>query len=295
MQKLRVINMALKEEITFGVTGTDTEDILLSHIEGIGQPTSTSQKTQGVEQDGCSADDALLDNRVIQLTTTIRTHNRENLDKLKRRVYRVINPKTYNPETGKRGELLIYYTNNANTYRIYGRVEDSVEFKERKNNHDSATISFLCVDPYWLDEKNSNAVVKSSTGGLKFPLKMPTEFAKVSFYKEIDNIGDTETPLTIVFQGPAKNPKITNKTTGEFIKVNMQIAEKERLVINTSQGYETVNLITPYETRDVYNNIDLNSTFFKLQVGKNLLEYASDLEIAKDSVSVEFSNRYIGV
>lgn len=295
MQKLRVINMALKEEITFGVTGTDTEDILLSHIEGIGQPTSTSQKTQGVEQDGCSADDALLDNRVIQLTTTIRTHNRENLDKLKRRVYRVINPKTYNPETGKRGELLIYYTNNANTYRIYGRVEDAVEFKERKNNHDSATISFLCVDPYWLDEKNSNAVVKSSTGGLKFPLKMPTEFAKVSFYKEIDNIGDTETPLTIVFQGPAKNPKITNKTTGEFIKVNMQIAEKERLVINTSQGYETVNLITPYETRDVYNNIDLNSTFFKLQVGKNLLEYASDLEIAKDSVSVEFSNRYIGV
>lgn len=295
MQKLRVINMALKEEITFGVTGTDTEDILLSHIEGIGQPTSTSQKTQGVEQDGCSADDALLDNRVIQLTTTIRTHNRENLDKLKRRVYRVINPKTYNPETGKRGELLIYYTNNANTYRIYGRVEDAVEFKERKNNHDSATISFLCVDPYWLDEKNSNAVVKSSTGGLKFPLKMPTEFAKVSFYKEIDNIGDTETPLTIVFQGPAKNPKITNKTTGEFIKVNMQIAEKERLVINTSQGYETVNLITPYETRDVYNNIDLNSTFFKLQVGKNLLDYASDLEIAKDSVSVEFSNRYIGV
>lgn len=295
MQKLRVINMALNEEITFGVTGTDTEDILLSHIEGIGQPSSTSQKTQGVEQDGCSADDALLDNRVIQLTTTIRTHNRENLDKLKRRVYRVINPKTYNPETGKRGELLIYYTNNANTYRIYGRVEDAVEFKERKNNHDSATISFLCVDPYWLDEKNSNAVVKSSTGGLKFPLKMPTEFAKVSFYKEIENVGDTETPLTIVFQGPAKNPKITNKTTGEFIKVNMQIEEKERLVINTSQGYETVNLVTPHETKDVYNNIDLNSTFFKLQVGKNLLEYASDLEIAKDSVSVEFSNKYIGV
>lgn len=295
MQKLRVINLALKEEVSFDTVGGDLEDILLSHIEGIGQPTSTSQKTQGVDQDGCTADDALLDNRVIQLSATIRTKNRVELDKLKRKVYRVVNPKTYNNETGKRGELLLYYTNNVKTYRIYARVEDAVEFKERKNNHDKATISFLCVDPYWLDEHDTTAVVKSSTGGLKFPMSLPTEFAKISYHCEIDNDGDVETPLIITFVGEAENPKILNKTTGEFIKVNMTISQNEKLVINTSRGQETVNLVTPYETRDVFDNIDLNSTFFKLQVGKNLLEYSSDMEIAQDSVSIEYSKKYIGV
>ena len=295
MQKLRVTNLALNETVIFDIAGSDTEDIFLSHIEGIGQPSSTSQKVQGVEQDGCSAGDALLDTRVIKLTATIRTRNRENLYKLKRRLYRLINPKTYNETTGKRGELLLFYINDYKTYRIYARVEDAVEFNERMNNRDRATISFLCLDPYWLDEEDSLEVIKSSSGGLVFPLRLSTIFSKVQFYRVVENVGDVEVPIQIIFQGPAKNPKILNKTTGEFIKVNMEISNREKLIIDTAQGKETVNLETPLGISDVYNNIDLNSTFFKLIVGKNLLEYSSDLEISNDNVSIIFSNKYVGV
>lgn len=46
MQKLRVINLALNEEITFDSVGNPNEDILLSHIEGLGHPGATSQKSQ---------------------------------------------------------------------------------------------------------------------------------------------------------------------------------------------------------------------------------------------------------
>lgn len=38
MQKLRVINLGLNEEITFDSVGNTNEDILLSHIEGLGHP-----------------------------------------------------------------------------------------------------------------------------------------------------------------------------------------------------------------------------------------------------------------
>lgn len=38
MQKLRVINLALNEEIVFDSVGNIEEDILLSHIEGLGHP-----------------------------------------------------------------------------------------------------------------------------------------------------------------------------------------------------------------------------------------------------------------
>lgn len=237
-----------------------------------------------------------MNSRVIKLQLTIRTKNRQKLYQLRRKIIRIINPKTYNEDTGKRGELLIYYTNDYKKYRIYGKVEDSVEFNDRKNNHDKATISFYCQDPYWLDEKGQDIDIKSVKGGLKFPLILPNKFAIATFYKIIENLGDIESPVQIEYVGPAKNPKITNKTTGEYIQVNMEIGEKEKLVIDTREGKETVNLITPNNVQDVYNKIDLNSTFFKLIVGKNLIEYSSDIEGAKDRVVIkDYTNKYTGV
>lgn len=126
---------------------------------------------------------------------------------------------------------------------------------------------------------------------------MPNKFSTVSFYKEIENEGDTDAPVQIEYVGPAKNPRVTNETTGEFIQVNMEIGEQERLVIDTREGKETVNLITPHETKDVYNNIDLRSNMsLKLIVGKNLIKYSSDIEGAKDKVTIKgYTNKYTGV
>ena len=77
---------------------------------------ATSQKSQGVNQDGCNSEDSLLDPRVIKLDTTIRTQNRQKLYELRRRIMRIINPKTYNTITKKIVELLIYYSNDYIKY-----------------------------------------------------------------------------------------------------------------------------------------------------------------------------------
>ena len=169
----------------------------------------------------------MLDPRIIKLKVTIRTQNKFKLYELRRRIIRVINPKTYNQATGKRGELLIYYTNDYKKYRIYGKVEDSTEFNDRKNNHDTATISFYCQDPYWLDEEGKDIDIKSVKKGLFFPLTLASQFATVLFYKWIDNKGDVEAPVQIEYLGPASNPRVTNETTGEFIQVNMEIGNCE--------------------------------------------------------------------
>lgn len=130
----------------------------------------------------------MLDTRQIKLDATIRTRNREKLYELRRRIFRVVNPKTYNRQTGKQGELLLYYENDYKKYRIYGRVEDSADFASRKKNYDKTTLSFLCVDPYWLDEDDTSMDIKSVVGGFKFPVSLKTKFSTVSFYKIVDNI-----------------------------------------------------------------------------------------------------------
>lgn len=106
--------------------------------------------------------------------------------------------------------------------------------------------------------------------------------------------GDTDAPVKIIFTGPAVSPCISNETTGEFIKINTTIDEKEKIVINTKSGEETVELVTPNGKENVYNDIDLSSTFFSLIAGKNLIRYSSDSEITKDAVSIEFVNKYTG-
>ena len=44
MQKLEIINLALNESIVFNSVGNVTEDILLSHIEGLGHPRGNITK-----------------------------------------------------------------------------------------------------------------------------------------------------------------------------------------------------------------------------------------------------------
>lgn len=44
MQKLEVINLALNESIVFDSVGNPEQDILLSHIEGLGHPRSNKSK-----------------------------------------------------------------------------------------------------------------------------------------------------------------------------------------------------------------------------------------------------------
>lgn len=44
MQKLEITNLALNESIVFSSVGNAEEDILLSHIEGLGHPRRNKSK-----------------------------------------------------------------------------------------------------------------------------------------------------------------------------------------------------------------------------------------------------------
>ncbi len=44
MQKLEIMNLALNESVVFDSVGNLEEDILLSHIEGLGHPRSNKSK-----------------------------------------------------------------------------------------------------------------------------------------------------------------------------------------------------------------------------------------------------------
>jgi hypothetical protein len=110
----------------------------------------------------------------------------------------------------------------------------------------------------------------------------------------INNTGDVPAPVRIQFLGGSTNPTITNETTGEFITVNKVIASNEILEITTGYGDKRVELIADDGTRtNAFNYIDLDSTFFSLALGENILSYNADSG-ACSTRSIYYSNKYLG-
>ena len=292
MQKLKVVN-CLGESIEFGMQAP----FLLSHIEGLGIPTIDVYGTQAPGMDGSQVHDIFLSDRLITSRITIMCDSREELYEKRRQIMRLLNPKLYNSVTKKRGELTLYYTNDYKTYRLFAYSDSSPDFKERIGNNGIADITFTCSNPYFLDEKDITKKLKYFDGGLTFPLTFATKFAEAGYTKTIDNIGDVEVPIIIEYIGAAENPIITNETTGEYIKVNRTLEDGQKLVINTAEGEETVDIVSANgEKTNVFNWLDLNSIFFKLVQGENRITYSADNEMAEDVlVNIIYSNKYVGV
>ncbi|WP_429995361.1 phage distal tail protein [Metabacillus fastidiosus] len=108
------------------------------------------------------------------------------------------------------------------------------------------------------------------------------------------NKGDVPTPIKVTFCGESINPKITNLTTGEFIKVNRSILLNYSLVINTEFGNKEVKIVAPDGVeQNAFSYIDLESSFFMLNVGENRFSFITDG--GQPEVYIEYRNKYLGV
>src|SRR5690606_29914750 len=126
----------------------------------------------------------------------------------------------FNPKLGP--GTLVY--ENGETKREIQAVSESVPVfpsgtDNRGNTYQRGLISLLCPSPFWLDNFTSGEQMSYLMGGLKFPLRLGTSFSQRGFKKKLVNVGDVATPVKIEFKGPATNPVVYNRTTGEFIRV----------------------------------------------------------------------------
>lgn len=190
--------------------------------------------------------------------------------------------------------VLIVNLNGVERY-----IEYNVEkFKEkRKNLYQPLNfiVDLICPNPF-LKELEIGEQISTWIGGWKFKFKLPFRFKqKGEPRKNIENIGDVEAPIEIIFKGPAVNPKITNITTGEFIRVKRTITSDDTLYINTQIGNKTVEIERDGVRKNAFNYIDLNSTFFELIPGDNLIEYSTENNLDPQSVVIKYSNRFLGI
>lgn len=192
------------------------------------------------------------------------------------------------------GELVVNYlgVERKIQYEVTGFFVNSKLLTEPL----SCLLELSCMDPMFEDILQSSEQISTWVGGWKWKFKMPFRMKQRGEpRKNIINEGHVETPVEIEFHGPAVNPQILNLITGEFIRIKRELTSDDILYINTAFGEKKVEIIRDGVREDAFDYLDLESKFFSLQVGDNVIEYQSENGLNPQSVQIYYYNRYIGV
>lgn len=263
--------------------------IILQSISGLGDVKVNNTSTKFVNSDGEKYENSTLDKGEIIIKYAIVAKSIEEYMDIRDRMLKVINPKL--------GEstLEYRYVGKERTIKVVPDNTPSMPIKSNKKITE-CEIVLLAHDPYMKDIYETGEEISTWIGGMPFKFSLPFSLKKRgSTKKNIYNDGHVETPVKIYFKGPAVNPKVINNTTGEFIQVIRELTADDTLIINTEFGNKTVEIVRNGVSTNAFHYIDLDSEFFNLQVGDNLIEYSSDNEINPQSVEIRYKNRYVGV
>lgn len=282
-----IIPYGENEQVILG----DSPPFIITNIRGHSGVDVDVQTQQAYGQDGESWLDSIVRSRFITIETTIIYKTEEEklqlLDKLSR-AFDVKKPITLQYENGEFKKEMVAEVRKS-PYFDFDMSRDVM-------TQEKILIHLTATNPFWLDIKESVREMKAWIGGFSFPLSFPKRFAENGKNIVIENKGNVATPLVIEFYGPAENPEVKNVTTGEYIKVLKNLLKGEKLNITTAFGNKKVELVKEDgSVTNAFGYIDLNSTFFGLEVGNNTLEYSADSGEDEAKVEISFKNRFVGI
>lgn len=255
----------------------------LMNISGIGGLKNNIARAD-TNIDGCVIQSTSLDPRNIVIQGKLKQSNR---DSTRIKLIQALNPKL-------KGKLIHIVNDDLKDAEYLDCIVEEAP-DPRKDFVSTFQISLICPNPNWKKYFEVGEEINTWIGGWKFKFKLPFRFKqKGETKKNIYNKGDIDTPLKIYFKGPAVKPCITNLTTGKFIKINRELKSDDTLIINTERGNKEVIIESNGKKINAFNYIDLDSSFFSLLPGDNLIEYSTE-SLEPQSVEIRFNHLYIGI
>lgn len=241
-------------------------------------------RAKSMLQDGETYLGNTLNVRDISLEIALIAKTEQELAQYRNAMNKVFNPKT--------GEGWLVYKDDLKERKVKCIVNKLPFFSVIAGRASKGLISLTAANPFWLDSLITSEQIAVWIGGMNFPFRFPVRFAVAGEPRiNIINNGDAETPIEIVIIGPCANPAITNQTTGEYIKINRVVLAGETLIVTTDFGNKRIEL----NGVNVFNTIDLGSTFFSLNIADNIIEVTTDNINDNPTVKINYQNRYLGV
>lgn len=293
MQRVTFINQSGKKAV-FGLT----PPYILESVRGTGMLDAQLMLSDSVGYDGKSYQGSYIEDREVTVSIHIKGNTREDMYKKRMELMAILG--LSHQANGEMGRL--EYTNDYGTWWIRAVVRIGVQPQKRVANYNtSISLVFDAPVPYWNDMQPFGDRMAYLDGGLEFPLEIDVnnrvQFGLQGYQTTITNAGDAPAPVEIHITGPGTTPSIYKLNTDEFIKVNKSIDTGDELVIKTGYGNErrvTINRANG-TSESAFGYLDLNSTFFLLDVGENRLEYRSGDDTKTAKIEITGYSQYGGV
>ena len=260
----------ITNQVTTGAITLGSAPYILRNIS-LGSPDAMIATNGAPYQDGSSYIGALFQETPLTIEGLISAASFTLVGSYRRAMEAVLNPKD--------GLALVDVVDNA-TSRSIMAVPEQISFpggQGRGPLSQRFIISMLAPNPLWYDPVvNAETVIEGTP-------------------EDCGNDGDWDTPVTLVVEGPCKDPVITNVTTSKSIKVNITLAAGELLTIVTAFGLKSITKTSGGVDTNAMQYLDATSRdFFWLERGIN------EITIADDSVNVvemtiNWYNKYLGV
>ncbi|WP_195938749.1 phage tail family protein [Romboutsia sp. 1001713B170131_170501_G6] len=272
--------------------------LFLFSVKGFDGLEADIVSSKSAYQDGISIYKTILKDRVLTLNCYLEVDNEQQRYILKRKLYNAFNPKL-------KGHMKIYTDSNQLIGASNLRVIQAPIFDddyESLNELVGFQIQLSMPLPYFEDINENRVDFGNDIGNFFFDLEIEEEGKELSIKNNsivtnITNIGDAETPIKVVFKAKAelKNPSIYNVYTKEYIKINHTMQEGEEITVTTHKGNKRVESYLNGVTTNIFNNLDLGSSFIWLDVGDNVIRYDAETMIEQLEVYIYYTNYYLGV
>ena len=259
----------------------------LFEVEGLEGATVENYTQKSPYQDGTMHIQSILESLEITLTFGIFANNKAELLELKRYVTEVFNKNL--------GLGLLTHNRFDIERQINVIIDGSIKFPNGKINETETfqrgTLTLLAPDPYWKSPVIQNEPMAAFISLFEFPFEDEFEIGMEGHETVIYNRSDAAVPIEIEINGPTVNPCLTNLTTGEMIRVKRELQTDDVLYINTANGNKQVLL----NGQNVFHWLDIQSTFFKLQMGENILKYTADRGTDTATLNIKLQELYNAV
>lgn len=236
-------------------------------------------------QDGETFVSETLEPRIITIDGFFQLSPTNNV--LERRLRKVFNPKLS-------GTLTFHALDFVREIDVRPEALPSIKKEGRRGIF---SIELIAHNPFWRETERMEFLALL-TPQLHFPLVMPEGgmlfgIRSSILQTEFENVGDVETGFRVVFKargGTVVNPWVTNVLTGEKIKILYTMAKDDIIEVINYPGKKQVliNGVKSFQYLD-----RLNSTFFNLAVGKNVMGYQADENTINLDVIVYYSPAYL--
>lgn len=143
----------------------------------------------------------------------------------------------------------------------------------------------IASDSAWFEQ----TFYKEQPGGFNIEYQVPVQWVGGQMATNIENLGTVAAYPIITLSGKFTNPKITNLTTNEFIKLERDTTVSDTIVIDMKERIITLNGVSIASSRTI------DSSWWTLVQGNNKIVLETDNSSDNNFGTIKYKVGYLGV